>query len=164
MKQDGKVSLTNMATSLQRVAARAAAIEFANKLAACSNVLQRVGDILRIKSCFLRQEVAFLSEECKRSSVASLATRQQGIGELNHSSRNNDNAGEVHVFRPRHQRRRSEYHRRARILWKNQSMQHVDIFISSSLCLCELLLVPQYIWKIGGGTSENKKCTPLALA
>ena len=47
-----------------------------------------------------------------------------------------------------------------RILWKNQSMQHLDIFISSSLCLCELLLVPQYIGKIGRGIPENKNCTP----
>ena len=43
-------------------------------------------------------------------------------------------------------------------------MQHLDIVISSSLCLCELLLVPQYIGKIGGGTPENKNCTPLVLA
>ena len=38
-------------------------------------------------------------------------------------------------------------------------MQHLDIFISSSLCLFELLLVPQYIGKIGRGTPENKNCT-----
>ena len=48
-----------------------------------------------------------------------------------------------------------------RTLWKKQSMQHLDIFISSSLCLYELLLVPQYIGKIGGGTPENEKSTPM---
>ena len=35
-------------------------------------------------------------------------------------------------------------------------MQHLDISISSSSCICEALLVSQYIGKIGGGTPENK--------
>ena len=44
---------------------------------------------------------------------------------------------------------------------ENQSMQHLYIVISSSLCLYELLLVPQYIGKIAGGTPQNKNCAPM---